>query len=75
MFGLVITMDSFRKARRWHQKVLDNRDSAIEEATRQFKDEEQHWKQANNEPLMFSQREAETGEPDHSLGAIKGVRT
>jgi hypothetical protein len=46
------------------RRALSNRESAIEEAHREFREAEQTWDEVRNEPLTFSQREARTGEPD-----------
>jgi hypothetical protein len=51
-------------SRELQHRALSDRESVIEEASREFREAEQTWNEVRNEPLMFSQREAKTGEPD-----------
>jgi hypothetical protein len=51
-------------AREWERRALSSRKTEIEEADREFREAEQAWDEVRNEPLIFSQREARTGEPD-----------
>jgi hypothetical protein len=51
-------------SRELQRRALSDRESAIDEANREFREAEQTWNEVRNEPLTFSQREARTGDPD-----------
>ena len=56
-FWILLTQES-------HRQALLRRKAAVEAANRKFKDAEQNWNTAKDEPLLFSPVEAMTGEPE-----------
>lgn len=67
LIGLLLLVVWVLQARKSHHQALPRRE-AIEQANRESKDAEKTWLEAKNEPLLFSEREALTGEPDQARG-------
>jgi hypothetical protein len=67
-FGLIGALGGlligYFNGRRMEHEALRVRDRAIKDSEQELKEAEQDWNEARNEPQMFSQREAKTGEPD-----------
>jgi hypothetical protein len=59
--GLLV---GYFNGRRMEHEALLERESVIADAERDFKEAEQFWNEARNDPQTFSRREAVTGEPD-----------
>jgi hypothetical protein len=68
IFGLVGALAGllvgFFNGWRMEQNAARERAAKIADAERTLKEAEQIWDKVRNEPQMFSQREAESGEPD-----------